>query len=70
MAENQKFNALNLTTIPFDEQACIFENRVYPCRRSRRLETFARFVTRPVDAAISHDAVSVQGTASHDTLVP
>lgn len=27
MAENPNFNALNLTTIPFDEQACIFENR-------------------------------------------
>lgn len=27
MTENQNLNALNLTTIPFDEQACIFENR-------------------------------------------
>lgn len=27
MTGNQNFNALNLTTIPFDEQACIFENR-------------------------------------------
>lgn len=27
MAENQNFNALNLATLPFDDQACIFENR-------------------------------------------
>lgn len=27
MAEQQNFNALNLTTIPFDERDCIFENR-------------------------------------------
>lgn len=27
MTENQNLNALNLTTIPLDEQACIFENR-------------------------------------------
>lgn len=27
MAETRNFNALNLTTIPFDEQACVFENR-------------------------------------------
>ena len=27
MAENPNFDALNLTSIPFDEQACIFENR-------------------------------------------
>lgn len=27
MAGNQNFNALNLTTIPFDEHACIFENQ-------------------------------------------
>lgn len=28
MAENQNFNALNLATLPFDDQACIFENQV------------------------------------------
>lgn len=28
MAEFRNFNALNLTTIPFDEHDCIFENRV------------------------------------------
>ena len=27
MTETRNFNALNLTTIPFDEQACVFENR-------------------------------------------
>lgn len=27
MTENQNFNALDLTTIPFDEHACIFENQ-------------------------------------------
>lgn len=27
MPETRNFNALNLTTIPFDEHACIFENR-------------------------------------------
>lgn len=27
MVDNQPFNALNLTTIPFNEQDCIFENR-------------------------------------------
>lgn len=28
MAESRNFNALNLTTIPFDEHDCIFENQV------------------------------------------
>lgn len=29
MAEIRNYNALNLTTIPFDEQACIVDNRVF-----------------------------------------
>ena len=56
MAENQKFNALNLTTIPFDEQACIFENRFIlagdlddakPSRDLSRAPSMQPFLTTP-----------------------
>lgn len=56
MAENPNFDALNLTSIPFDEQACIFDNRVFlagdlddaaPMRDLTSDPTMRRFLTSP-----------------------
>ena len=71
MAENQNFNALNLTTIPFDEHACIFDNRVFlagdlddaaPMRDLTSDPTMLPFLTAPypfkIQFAMAHLCLS------------
>lgn len=56
MTDTRNFNALQLETIPFDEQACIFDNRVFlagdfddttPRRDLSHDPTIRRFLTAP-----------------------
>ncbi|HIW11045.1 MAG TPA: helix-turn-helix domain-containing protein [Candidatus Rikenella faecigallinarum] len=56
MVDNHPFNALNLTTIPFDEQACIFDNQFIlagdlddgtPMRDLNQDPTMRHFLTSP-----------------------
>ncbi len=56
MAENQNFNALNLATLPFDDQACILDGRFFlsgnldngtPQRDLTSDPTMRRFLTSP-----------------------
>lgn len=56
MTDSRNFSALNLETIPFDEQACTFDNRVFlagdfddttPRRDLSHAPTIRRFLTAP-----------------------